>query len=452
MLVRSAVTLALCSFIALAALPNSAAATNRALLIGVSNYKLDAIPKLRAPGNDVRLVWDLLRERGFADENVVVLADDLTPGQGVARRTAQPTANAILKELDELATEAREGDLIVVYYSGHGTVMRQSAPKIGEHIEGTGNDQVLLAIDAKPYDPIKNELEGGIVDKVLKTKFDALKKKAFLWLIFDSCHSGGFTRDASIGVSVHFVDPKTLNLPVAAEKAVSASQDTFENPWINHEIGNKQVAFLAAPEEYPAFEKELGSGGRYYSLFTHTLVTTLGAEKFSSYRQLARAVSRVEAGIPGNVPPPVFEGDLDQPMFDGSANGPRSWLAHADTKMGKIDIDAGELQGMRIGTVVSLERDSSVLGYGQIVGADVATSRAKPIAFHGHPITSLADLGEKLSVSVIRPAVSFALKVALPAERKGALDEPTSIALDAVSRLAHEFESNSADRVGESWR
>jgi hypothetical protein len=57
----------------------AATAKNLALLIGASNYRMKSLPPLKAPGNDVRLMWDALRERGFANEDIVVLADNLNP-------------------------------------------------------------------------------------------------------------------------------------------------------------------------------------------------------------------------------------------------------------------------------------------------------------------------------------------------------------------------------------
>ena len=225
--------------------PVTVEAKNQALLIGVSNYQLPAIPKLKAPKNDVALMWDLLRDRGFLAEDIDVLADEIDPDHQQPIPHGMPTAKNILHELDALAARVKKNDLIVVYYSGHGSYIRQETPRVGETIEQSGFNQVLLAIDAQEADDIKAEVPGGILDKVLKTKFDAIKEKAFLWLILDSCFAGGLTRDVTVDVTVHFVPPSLLNLddsppPFGAEA----------NRWIAGGIGGKQVAFLAAPEDF----------------------------------------------------------------------------------------------------------------------------------------------------------------------------------------------------------
>jgi hypothetical protein len=434
----SRLVFALCASLLVAAWPQSVAAKNLALLIGVSNYELPTITKLKAPGNDVRLVWDALRERGFAKDDIVVLADDLASGTDTPTRVLRPTAQHILDELDRLGAAAEHGDLVVVYYSGHGSYMRQSTPQLGETIEATGNNQVLLAIDAQPYDPIKGELKGGIVDKTLKRKFDVLKQKAFLWLILDACHSGGFTRDMNLDVTVHFIAPEVLRLPAEAVGSREGLERPYSNPWIYQRVGDKQVAFLAAPEEYPAYEKEEGASGKHHSLFTYTLMKTLRAENFSSYRQLARAVLRAQAGSSRTVPTPVFEGDLDQQMFDGSSDGPRNWLAEADPENGEVEVEveAGALHGVGVGTIVSFERNRTVVGYGEIIRAGASTSTARPVAFNGVGAPDPVRLVGGLTANVAKSAVSLTLKVARPPPEDNKGVGTSAIAFEAIDKLA----------------
>lgn len=433
---RSRLAFALCALLLVTAWPQSVAAKNLALLVGVSNYELSTITKLKAPGNDVRLVWDALRERGFAKDDIVVLADDLAPGTDTPARVLRPTAQNILDELDRLGAEAQSGDLIIVYFSGHGTYLRQSKPQIGETIEATGFNQLILAIDAEPADQIKGEQKGAILDKTLKRKFDVLKQKAFLWLILDACHSGGLTRDISLGVTVHFVAPELLNLPTEAPAALSGPPPPYSNPWIYQQAGDKQVAFLAAPAESPSYEKEEGASGKYYSLFTYTLMRTLRSENFASYRQLARAVLREQAGASRTVPTPVFEGDLDQQMFDGLSEGPRNWLAEADPQSGEVVVEAGALHGVGAGTIISFERGKTVEGYGEIVLARASTSTAKPVAFNGMEAPDPAKLVGALTANVVKPAVAFTLKVARPPPEDNKGTGTSAIAFDAVDKLA----------------
>lgn len=437
---RNMLGVVLWAWVAYIALPCAATAKNLALLIGASNYRMRSLPPLKAPGNDVRLMWDTLRERGFNKEDIVVLADNFSPGGEKPSRLFEPTATNILRELDALAAQANEGDFVIVYFSGHGTIMRQSSPNVDDFIEPSGNNQVLLAIDAQEFDPIKGELKGGIVDKTLKKKFDELKKRAFVWVILDSCHSGGLTRDPDSEVKVHFVDPALLRVPTASnakEVRVHAI-----NPWLNQESGGKMVAFLAAPENRPSIEMPVAEmGGQHLSLFTYALVKALRSENYSSYRQLAQALLRAQVSTSGNVPTPVIEGDLDYPLFNSATTGLRRWLVEYDHQRHEIRLEAGALQGMRPGSIVAFERDGQLVSYGEIVSMDVSRSNVRLIEFNGQRPARPIDLSGTIA-TLAKPAVSFALKVALPPEKDMVTSESSRVGFAAIERLVGEKREN----------
>jgi hypothetical protein len=423
--------------IALIVGPVTVEAKNQALLIGISNYQLPAIPKLKAPKNDVALMWDLLRDHDFLVEDIDVLADEIDPDHTQLIPHGMPTAENILRELDALAARAQKDDLIVVYYSGHGSYIRQETPKVGETIEQSGFNQVLLAIDAKEADEITANVPGGILDKVLKTKFDALKEKAFLWLILDSCHAGGLTRDVTVDATVHFVPPSLLKL-----KDTPPPFGAAPNRWISGGIGGKQVAFLAAPEDSPAFEKPVSDlGNKPYSLFTQSLVRSLKAENFGSYRSLGEAIISKQAALPGKVPTPVIEGDLDQPIFEGPVASPKMWEAKYEEPGRKIVVDASSLQGIAPNTIVGLESPKARIGYGEVETSTILSSIAHPIAFHGTPQPSAAQLKEKLMAQVVQSTIELTLKVAMPPATDGDGSKPSTIGFQAIQFLKQEQNS-----------
>ena len=84
-------------------------ATQRALLIGVGDY-IGVENDLDGPPHDVAAMRDVLTSRlGFAPGDIVALVDQAATRQG------------ILDALDTLVGEAREGDFVFIYLSGHGT-------------------------------------------------------------------------------------------------------------------------------------------------------------------------------------------------------------------------------------------------------------------------------------------------------------------------------------------
>lgn len=421
----------------IASFNNSASARNLALLVGVSNYELSGISKLKAPGNDVRLVYDTLRDRSFGRDDIIVLADALERVGEEPMVVGKPTAKAIFDALDFLAANVVPDDLVVVYFSGHGSYVRQDR-KAGEIVEPTGFNQVLLAIDAGQRDDVRAEIKGAITDKALKLKFDAIRRKSFLWVILDACHSGGMTRDETVRVAVHFVDPKVLDRTVRLREVSPLAGEQRVNRWISAEVGGKQVAFLAAPETYPSYEKEIGENGKSYSLFTYTVMNALRAENFSSYRQLARAVRLKQASSTGNVPPPVFEGDLDNPLFDGLSEGPRNWSAQLDAQSGEVLVAAGSLNGIYEGATMELSRNGKFIGNGEVISARAAQSRVRMRADGKDPAPGAADLSGDLIANVSHPVVPFLLRVArpLPSSTNKLAERVGHAAIEALTREA----------------
>jgi hypothetical protein len=171
------------------------------------------------------------------------------------------------------------------------------------------------------------------------------------------------------------------------------------------------------PEDSPAFEKPFSDlHDKPYSLFTQSLVRLLEAENFGSYRELGEALILKQAALPGHVPTPIIEGDLDQPTFDGTALGPRVWQAEYDETSGQINVRAGSLQGITPGSILSFEKSEGLIGYGQIGRSDILSSSARPQEFYDKPRPSPDNLRGKLVAKVIRSAVDLTLSVAaLPA-------------------------------------
>src|SRR5450830_198611 len=89
---------------ALLEMPIAHAREMRALIVGVSEYpNLDKELWLEGPRNDASRMREVLRRRGFAANQISVLADGV-PGAGL------PTRANILGELSRIAREAGKDD------------------------------------------------------------------------------------------------------------------------------------------------------------------------------------------------------------------------------------------------------------------------------------------------------------------------------------------------------
>ena len=161
----------------------TAAAAQRALLVGVSELA-NQPPALwlQAPRNDVLLMRDALLQQGFAADQVTLLADGV-PGAGL------PEARAIHDALARLLAQSRSGDFVLLYFSGHGTRVRDLAKR---YQEPDGLAENFLARDAQAAGA---SLAGGVRDVEIDGWVRAfLARNVFVWAVFDTCSAQSMTR------------------------------------------------------------------------------------------------------------------------------------------------------------------------------------------------------------------------------------------------------------------
>lgn len=143
--------------------PNTIIMNNRsALLIGI-NY-IGTENELYGCINDVSNIYELMIKYKF--KSYKLITDD---------SIIKPTRNNILNEFTKMLNESNAGDILFLFYSGHGSYTIDINSN-----EKTGYDQMIIPIDLKP-----------IVDDELKTIINKyLKKDVLLIALFDCCFSG----------------------------------------------------------------------------------------------------------------------------------------------------------------------------------------------------------------------------------------------------------------------
>lgn len=156
-----------------------AGARNLALLVGINQYA--GVQPLEGAVNDATELRSVLIERwGFAAQDIVTLLD------------VQATRAAILHELDRLLIRSRPGDLVLVYFSGHGTSGRD---------RGFG---LPLPYSTGAFVPVEFKAEGTREEMIsrllvgrtdLRPRIEALDRggRQVLALI-DACYSGNTLR------------------------------------------------------------------------------------------------------------------------------------------------------------------------------------------------------------------------------------------------------------------
>jgi formylglycine-generating enzyme required for sulfatase activity len=135
-----------------------------AVIVGINGYQNPQIPKLRAAINDARAVERTLLAQGFRRDRIITLVD------------AQATKAAIERVLgDQLRTQMREQDRLLVFFAGHGTTVRVQ-----------GDDEgYLMPVDADPSQLYSTSISMEALGRLSRR----LPAKHVLYVI-DACYSG----------------------------------------------------------------------------------------------------------------------------------------------------------------------------------------------------------------------------------------------------------------------
>jgi hypothetical protein len=183
-----------------------------ALVVGVGEYKDQSIPALRFAAEDAAAFSSLLTDKNsgrFADDHVHLVIG------------AAATTRRIKSELNWLTRAAKEDDLVVVFFTGHGS--------------GRSNDtrqvSYLLTVDTqtKPQDELfATGLAMVELSNIVRNRIRARRTV----IVLDTCHSGaahGPTEAALAGLPV---GAETLDhIREGAGRVIITSSDTKEQSY-----------------------------------------------------------------------------------------------------------------------------------------------------------------------------------------------------------------------------
>ncbi len=247
--------------------------SRRALLVGIQAYPAETNwTPLAGPHADVEAMRRALIDRAsFREENIRVLLDQ------------QATRAGVLAAFDEMIDEAGRGDLILFYFSGHGSQMSDDD---GDEASD-GLDESLVPYDAFTREGRRNDIRDDEIEKRIAR---ANQKTDQVVLVFDCCNSGRVDRS---GTRYRFVPPEVTE-ETAARKAqggtgtVASGTDPTEKGFAGKRDSRSSTTRELAPAE-PRFANTL--------VFPKSLrYVSLGACR--SYENAAELAIQGEEGAP----------------------------------------------------------------------------------------------------------------------------------------------------------
>ena len=409
---------------------------NHALLVAVTEYpKLFQSEWLVGPNNDALLARDYLLNDApvpFAPEDVTVLASNLDVA------AALPTLANIRAEMARIAEAARPGDFVYLHFAGHGIQQPARTPEA----EVDGKDQVFMPYDVERMTRALGYWPNGYVDKDIRADITAIREKgARVWAIFDCCHSGTITRALELvpeGEVARKIDLARYDIPedmwseaTSRSLGVEAAMAPRSMFGPAGEVGLEDglapmVAYFAAQtiEETPELPLPRDSDTPVQmGLFSFTILTKLRENPRMTYRQLGQAIHHAYLGMNRTRPSPLFEGALNEPVFDQADGAPYVPQWRITGTGARREIAAGHMHQLAPGTRLAVLAQPSdtieaALGVVQVGSATALQSRLAALAPDMEdpdlPPIAIEDIPENAYALLIERVVEFELVVARP--------------------------------------
>lgn len=380
----------------------------RALLVGVTEYQnLSKEKWLKGPENDVALAAEVLLKFGFADKDIVKLTDITAKAKG---KILEPTRANIQREFEELAKNAGKDDQVFILMSGHGSQQPAAPVQKSGMMESDGLDETFLPRDIGKWNNESETVANAITDDdIFVWTRDIAAKGAFVFIVFDSCHSGTMLRGDDGEVLREIVrDDPDLGIPKEAFKKAKVQGDSNagqRQDETHRTTPGKVLAIYAAQPDQTAPELALPQGtpeSRTYGLLTYNLFSVLSRAKENgsklSYRDLAAFLPSQYVSMNRRFPIPSaeFSDEIGDTVVFGKDQykGPSLRISKSDG--GEIKASGGLLGGLWPGVVLEilppLGGKDMVLGYAKVVKAANMECLVEPAPYKGKPKVEVKDI------------------------------------------------------------
>ena len=302
------------------------------LIIAVGDYPRKTGWTSISSVNDVPLIQQALLNQKFKAENISVLKNE------------QATREGILNAIKELQAKIKEGDIVVIHYSGHG---QQIFDNNGDELDS--KDESLVPHDAlvrytskyKGQNHIRDDELGNIIAQFR----NALGKDGQLLMLLDSCHSGSASRGGKArGGEATFAPPNWQPTDGGDTDGSGLMETTVVN-----EDASPFVMMSGASADELNYEYE-GYGSLSFAFAK--AMNDLGSN--FTYRQLFSKIATNMNIISPNQTPTI-EGDIDFKLFSGDYVTQQPYYEVKEIlRSDVIKINGGKLQRLFKETTVKL--------------------------------------------------------------------------------------------------
>jgi hypothetical protein len=284
-------------------------------------------------------------------------------------REAADEPSGILKLVDEQATREeilkafrthlvenqniRQGDIVVVYYSGHGSYVKDMN---GD--EESGYDQTLVPYDAGRARP---EDVRDVTDDELALLLDNLSLRTQnINLFFDSCHSGTVTRDLQDALEpnaeglARWIEPWEDDVPLQVGLPVGEGvRGMGPSEWLPLSEGYILIAGCQADErsrEYSFSTGILPLPRKWHGALTYYLLQALGeVGPDTTYYDIWDNV-RTKVTSKNSTQHPQIEGAFERKVFGGAAAPRQRYITVTEKTGDEVTLAAGLVNGATAGS------------------------------------------------------------------------------------------------------
>ncbi|KAF6837415.1 peptidase c14 caspase catalytic subunit p20 [Colletotrichum plurivorum] len=328
----------------------------RALLLGCPDERLKGVRR------DLQTMKAILAPRGFFCHVVY-----------------RATRDQIVAGLESLAREAAPGDAVVVYYSGHGALVRRSS-------SGGAPDRPLQFLVPCDFDDTTEDDFRGVTDAQLSQLLRQITDRTDnVTLVLDCCHAA---RMARVPGTVKTVDGEFYKEVFGHIRAM-LEDGRLDAGGAHVERNPRLVTVAASAQGESAYERPF-EGEAQLGVLTEALERILGRapdgeremvrEEVSWRSVMVRVRDRFKVTCPSQFP--QIEGDDLRFTFSLSRAELDGALPLEITEGGRVVLHGGELHGIRKGDTYAVLPASEERNVSAREIAKATVERVGPVASH----------------------------------------------------------------------